>query len=111
VHPETGEPTLLLGHFAQQFRGFSRSDFERLFGLLQSHVTRLENTVRWRWATGDVAIWDNRATQHYAVDDYGDQAREVRRVTVAGETPVSVSGEPSSSLRGDASAYVAGEVA
>lgn len=111
VHPETGESALLLGHFAQRFRGFSRTDFERLFGLFQSHVTRLENTVRWRWTTGDVAIWDNRATQHYAVDDYGDQAREVRRVTVAGETPVSVRGELSSSLRGDASAYVAGKVA
>lgn len=111
VHPETGEPALLLGHFAHQFRGVSRADFERLFGLLQSHVTRLENTVRWRWSTGDVAIWDNRATQHYAVDDYGDQAREVRRVTVAGETPVSVTGALSSSVRGDASDYLAGEVA
>jgi len=40
--------------------------------LFQRHVTRLENTVRWRWAPGDVAIWDNRATQHYAIDDYGD---------------------------------------
>jgi len=111
VHPETGERSLLLGHFAQQFRGVGRTDFERLFALFQSHVTRLENTARWRWSTGDVAIWDNRATQHYAVDDYGDQAREVRRVTVAGEVPVTASGELSTSLRGDASAYLAGSVA
>ena len=46
-----------------------------LYTLLQSRVTRLENTVRWRWAAGDVAIWDNRATQHYAINDYGDQRR------------------------------------
>ena len=111
VHPETGERTLLLGHFAQRFRGFSRSDSERLLGLFQAHVTRLENTVRWRWSTGDVAIWDNRATQHYAVDDFGEQPRQVRRVTVAGQTPVSVSGEQSASRAGDASSYFAGRVA
>jgi len=81
-------------HNSKRFRGFSRADFERLFGPLQSRVTRLQNTVRWR-----VAIWDNRARQHHAVDDYGDQAREVRRVTVAGEAPVSVTGALSSSVR------------
>ena len=56
--------------------------------MLQDHVTRLENMVRWRWSTGDVVIWDNRATQHKAIDDYGDQPRIVRRVTIDG--PVSV---------------------
>jgi len=45
-------------------------------------VTRLENTVRWRWLAGDVMIWDNRATQHKAIDDCGDQPRIVRRVTI-----------------------------
>jgi taurine dioxygenase len=44
---------------------------------------------------GDVAIWDNRATQHYAIDDYGDQHRLVRRVTVDGVAPVSVDGRRS----------------
>jgi alpha-ketoglutarate-dependent taurine dioxygenase len=63
--------------------------------VFQEHVTRLENTVRWRWAVGDVAVWDNRATQHYAVNDYGDQHRVVRRVTVAGDVPVSVDGRRS----------------
>jgi len=56
--------------------------------MLQDHVTRLENVVRWRRSTGDVVIWDNRATQHKAIDDYGDQPRIVRRVTIDG--PVSV---------------------
>ena len=46
-------------------------------------------------SAGDVAIWDNRATQHYAVNDYGDQPRIVRRVTVAGDVPVSVDGRRS----------------
>lgn len=66
-----------------------------MYALFQSHITRLENTVRWRWQAGDVAIWDNRATQHYAINDYGDQHRVVRRVTVAGDVPVSVDGQRS----------------
>jgi taurine dioxygenase len=95
VHPVTGERTLILGHFIKQFVGLSSADSRRLFDILQDHVTRLENTVRWRWQEGDVAIWDNRATQHYAVDDYGDQRRVMRRVTLDGDVPVSIDGKPS----------------
>jgi taurine dioxygenase len=51
--------------------------------------------VRWSWRQDDVAIWDNRATQHYAINDYGQQARVVRRVTVEGEPAISVDGQPS----------------
>jgi len=62
---------------------------------VQDHVTRLVNTVRWRWAVGDVAIWDNRATQHYAINDYGDQHRVMRRVTIEGDVAVSIDGRRS----------------
>lgn len=92
VHPETGERTLVLGHFAKKLVGLSGADSQRLLAVLQEHVTRLENTVRWRWIQGDVVIWDNRATQHYAINDYGGQKRVVRRVTLAGEVPVGVDG-------------------
>jgi alpha-ketoglutarate-dependent taurine dioxygenase len=95
VHPESGERTLVLGHFAKKLLGLSSADSQRLLAVLQGHVTRLENTVRWRWSQGDVAIWDNRATQHYAIDDYGDQKRVVRRVTLAGDVPVAVDGRHS----------------
>jgi taurine dioxygenase len=95
VHPETAERTLLLGNFAQRFLGYSKSDGQKLHDLFQSHITAPENTVRWRWQEGDVAIWDNRATQHYAVNDYGDQRRVVRRATVDGDVPVSVDGRRS----------------
>ncbi|MDR6738703.1 taurine dioxygenase [Herbaspirillum sp. 1173] len=95
VHPETGERTLVLGHFVKKLLGYPTSDSDHLLKLLESYVIRLENTVRWRWSVGDVAIWDNRATQHYAINDYGDQHRVVRRVTVAGDVPVSVDGRQS----------------
>ncbi|WP_437300055.1 TauD/TfdA dioxygenase family protein [Sorangium sp. So ce426] len=95
VHPETGERSLVLGHFVKRLLGVSSHDSAHLFQVLQEHVTRLENTVRWRWAAGDVAIWDNRATQHYAINDYGDQIRVVRRVTVDGDAPVSIDGRRS----------------
>ncbi|ESZ08512.1 TauD/TfdA family dioxygenase [Mesorhizobium sp. M0923] len=95
VHPETSERTLLLGNFVQRLVGLSKSDSQRLYEVFQSYVTAPENTVRWRWKAGDVAIWDNRATQHYAVNDYGDQHRVVRRATVDGDVPVSVDGRRS----------------
>ena len=87
IHPETGEPSLLLGHFVRSFAGLSTVDSADLFQLLQRQVTRLENTVRWSWRDGDIAIWDNRATQHYAVADYDDLPRLLHRVTIAGPDP------------------------
>jgi alpha-ketoglutarate-dependent taurine dioxygenase len=95
VHPATAERALVLGHFVQKIVGVSPADSSHLFALFQGHVTRPENTVRWRWSVGDVAIYDNRATQHIAVDDYGDQPRTLRRVTVAGDAPVSIDGKNS----------------
>ena len=105
VHPETGERALLLGHFVKQFVGLNSVESSTLFNLLQNRVTRLENTIRWTWQQGDVAIWDNRATQHYAVADFGEEPREVRRITVAGDVPVSVDGRHSEVLVGDASGF------
>lgn len=99
VHPISGERSLLLGHFVKRIKGLSQADSAHIFAVLQSHVTRLENTVRWRWQQGDVAIWDNRSTQHYAVDDYDTQPRIVRRVTLAGEVPVGIDGQLSRTTR------------
>ena len=73
--------------------------------MLQRHTTVLENTVRWSWQLGDIAVWDNRATQHYAVADHDDLPRLLHRITVAGDVPVGINGEVSRVLVGDASGY------
>ncbi|HWC80337.1 MAG TPA: TauD/TfdA family dioxygenase [Pseudonocardiaceae bacterium] len=106
VHPETGERALLLGQFVKRILGVSGSDSRYLFELFQRHVRRLENTVRWRWAPGDLAVWDNQATQHYAIDDYADLPRRMHRVTVAGDVPAGVDGQRSSAVKGESSAYI-----
>jgi alpha-ketoglutarate-dependent sulfate ester dioxygenase len=105
VHPETGEPALLLGGFAQRLVGHSLSESVDLIRILQAYVTRPENIVRWHWQEGDVAIWDNRATQHYAIADYGTERRKMQRVTTAGLPVVGLRGGTSRALQGDASRY------
>lgn len=105
VHPETGKRVLLLGHFIKQFVGLGPTESATLFQLLQNRIIRLENTIRWNWEEGDLAIWDNRATQHYAVADYDNQFRTLSRITLAGDIPVDVHGERSRVIEGDATAY------
>lgn len=105
VHPETGERALLLGNFVKRILGVNSSESQALFRIFQDRITWLENTIRWNWELGDVAMWDNRATQHYAVSDYGTQPRRMHRITLAGDIPVSVNGEQSRVISGDATEY------
>jgi alpha-ketoglutarate-dependent taurine dioxygenase len=100
VHPETGERTLLAGDFVRSFVGLDSHESSTLLELLQRRITKPENTIRWNWEAGDVAIWDNRATQHRAIDDYDDQPRLMHRVTLMGDVPVSVHGERSRVVSG-----------
>ena len=101
VHPVSGERSLLLGHFVRRFAGLNEADSARIFNVLQDHITRPENTVRWRWQPGDVAFWDNRSTQHRAIADFGLQRRTLRRATIAGEIPVGIDGRQSRTTRAD----------
>ncbi len=98
VHPETGERGLLIGTFVKQLVGFDVRQSQQILTLLQDYVTRPENCVRWRWQAGDVAMWDNRATMHRSVADFGDQPRHLRRATIHGTVPVSVDGQESRPL-------------
>jgi alpha-ketoglutarate-dependent sulfate ester dioxygenase len=100
VHPETGERTLLAGDFVRSFVSVDSHESAMLLELLQRRITVPENTIRWNWATGDVAIWDNRATQHRAIDDYDNQPRLMHRVTLMGDVPVNVHGERSRVVSG-----------
>ena len=99
VHPVSGQRSLLLGHFVRNFIGLNQKDSARLYNVLQDHVTREENVVRWRWEAGDVAFWDNRATQHRAVADFALQRRTLRRATIHGDAPVGIDGRASRTTR------------
>jgi taurine dioxygenase len=101
VHPETGERGLFIRGFAQSIVGLGPSDSRDLLRIFQSYVTRPENIVRVAWAPGDLVLFDNRITQHYAPDDYGDLPRLLHRVTVAGDVPAGVDGALSHLVEGD----------
>jgi taurine dioxygenase len=100
VHPETGERSLLAGDFVRNFVGLDGYESSVLLELLQRRITMAENTIRWNWEQGDVAIWDNMATQHRAIDDYDGQHRLMHRVTLMGDVPVNVHGERSRVVSG-----------
>lgn len=99
VHPETGEPALFLGGFAQRLVGMSLRESRPIIDVLQSYVGRPENQVRWRWRPGDVLIFDNRCTQHYGVNDYDDHQRVLHRVSINGEVPSGLDGKRSYPIR------------
>ncbi|WP_411125670.1 TauD/TfdA dioxygenase family protein [Streptomyces sp. x-19] len=87
-HPETGRRMLFVNaSFTTRIVGLPEAESDRLLRRLfqQAHVPEFQ--VRFRWRAGDVAFWDNRATQHYAVHDYGTQRRLAERVAIAGDRP------------------------
>lgn len=98
THPETGEKVLFVGSFTTHFVNFHRPENVR-FGLdknpgaqllltfLQSQAMVPEYQVRFRWRPGSVAIWDNRSTQHYAVQDYWPAPRKMERAGIVGDRP------------------------
>ncbi len=92
-HPSTREPALFVNPgFTTHIVGMSRIESDNLLKLLFEHCTQPEFAYRHRWQSGDVVMWDNRATMHYAIDDYGNVKRRMRRVTVRGTTPEGVDG-------------------
>lgn len=96
VHPSTGRPALFVNPgFTSHVRGLSRVESDGLLALLYAHCTQPELVLRHRWEPGDVVLWDNRATMHYAVDDYGTATRLMRRVTLRGGAAVGPSGATS----------------
>ncbi|MEG8277472.1 TauD/TfdA dioxygenase family protein [Streptomyces sp. AHA2] len=105
VHPLTGEHGLFIGGFARRIVGLSTGESRKILDLLQAYVTRPENVLRHRWSPNQLVLFDNRITQHYAVDNYDGLPRRLHRVTVAGDVPVGVEGKESYVIEGDASHY------
>src|SRR6266568_9670793 len=105
VHPLTGERGLFIGSWAKRIVGLSTGDSRDILRILQSYVVRPENILRWRWSPGQLVLFDNRITQHYAIDNYDDLPRRLHRVTVAGDVPVGADGGRSYSIEGDAGHY------
>jgi taurine dioxygenase len=105
VHPLTGERGLFIGGFARRILGLSGDESRDVLRILQAYVTRPEHVLRWRWSPNQLVLFDNRITQHYAIDNYDDQPRRLHRVTVAGDLPSGIDGGQSYSIKGDASNY------
>jgi taurine dioxygenase len=88
THPETGRNGLFVnGQFTQSLLGLSKNESNSILEMLYRHCVQPEFTCRFRWKPGSVAFWDNRATQHYALDDYGNAARYAHRITLRGDRP------------------------
>ncbi|SEN45633.1 taurine dioxygenase [Pseudomonas sp. ok272] len=88
THPVSGRTSLFVNEgFTTRINELSDSESEVILKLLFAHATRPEFTIRWRWQTNDVAFWDNRVTQHFAVDDYRPARRVMHRATVMGDVP------------------------
>lgn len=88
VHPETGRRGLFVNPtFTTRINELSRAESRALLSFLYEHATSPEFTFRHTWTAGDVVIWDNRATLHVGVRDFGDAHRVLHRVTVAGSRP------------------------
>jgi alpha-ketoglutarate-dependent taurine dioxygenase len=93
IHPTTGRKNLFVNPgFTTHVVGMSRVESDGLLNMLYEHMTQPEFVLRHRWRSGDVVIWDNRATMHYAVDDYGTSHRLMRRVTIRGDRAVGPTG-------------------
>ena len=88
THPVSGRKSLFVNEgFTTRINELSENESEAILKLLFAHATRPEFTIRWRWQTDDVAFWDNRVTQHFAVDDYRPARRVMHRATVLGDVP------------------------
>lgn len=88
THPETGKKALYLSRsHTIRFKDMSEEESKPLVDWLQAHQTRPEFTCRVHWEPGTLTVWDNRCTQHSAVNDYHGQRRRMRRLTVGPQTP------------------------
>jgi taurine dioxygenase len=88
THPETGANSLFVNYgFTSRIKGITRAESDAILNMLFAHVQKPEFHVRWSWKPNSIAFWDNRITQHYAVNDYLPNRRVMHRATVLGDKP------------------------
>ncbi|BCL74607.1 taurine dioxygenase [Jeongeupia sp. HS-3] len=88
THPVTGRRAIFVNEgFTLRINELPERESRALLDFLYAHVARPEFTVRWRWQVNDVAFWDNRVTQHYAIADYLPARRVMHRATILGDAP------------------------
>jgi len=87
THPETGRKALYIGGHVQHFDGMTDEESQPLIDFFMKHSARPEFTVRVRWQNGTLTFWDNRCTQHFAVNDYPAETRIMHRITICGDQP------------------------
>jgi taurine dioxygenase len=88
THPETGRRGLFVNEgFTTHINGLKPAESAAILEFLREHIQRPEFLVRWRWKKNAVAFWDNRNTQHYAVNDYLPHRRVMHRATILGDKP------------------------
>ena len=87
--PETGERVLYPGfpNIMDEIEGMTVAESKPILAFLVTHATQPDRIYRHRWQPGDVLVWDNRSTMHYAVHDYGNATRDLWRVMIEGEEP------------------------
>ena len=99
THPETGEDGLFVNYgFTAKIKGLRRKESDAILAFLFDHIQKPEFQVRWRWSPNALAFWDNRVTQHYAVNDYLPARRVMNRATVLGDRPYNRARRPAPSV-------------
>jgi taurine dioxygenase len=88
THPVTGRKGIFVSEgFTTRINELNQRESDLILNYLYTHIAKPEFTLRWNWQVNDIAFWDNRITQHYAVADYLPERRIMHRATIVGDKP------------------------